>query len=100
MSLPIVLSLSHVGSLRQLSSHPSPKPIAIPILFIKRGGPGCHVTHYIYRSLVYLSITLRYRDPFGLDCNSPVQGQVITLGVFLDKPLLCIYPWKPTWFVV
>ncbi|KUM63400.1 hypothetical protein ACN42_g3727 [Penicillium freii] len=38
----------------------------------------CHVTHYIYRSLVYLSITLRYSGLFGLVCNSPVQGQVVT----------------------
>ncbi|KUM59409.1 hypothetical protein ACN42_g7747 [Penicillium freii] len=39
---------------------------------------SCHVTHYIYRSLVYLSITLRYSGLFGLVCNSPVQGQVVT----------------------
>ncbi|KUM57627.1 hypothetical protein ACN42_g9551 [Penicillium freii] len=41
---------------------------------------SCHVTHYIYRSLVYLSITLRYSGLFGLVCNSPVQGQVVTLS--------------------
>ncbi|KUM61148.1 hypothetical protein ACN42_g5974 [Penicillium freii] len=34
--------------------------------------------HYISRSLDYLSIMLRYSGPFGLVCNSPVQGQVIT----------------------
>ncbi|KAJ5821963.1 uncharacterized protein N7525_011247 [Penicillium rubens] len=33
----------------------------------------CHDTHYIYRSLEYLSVTLRYSV-----CNSPVQGQVLT----------------------
>jgi hypothetical protein len=33
---------------------------------------------YIYRSLEYLSIMLRYSGLFGLVCNSPVQGQVIT----------------------
>ncbi|KUM64365.1 hypothetical protein ACN42_g2747 [Penicillium freii] len=37
---------------------------------------------YIYRSLDYLSITLRYSGLFGL-CNSPVQGQVITCISFL-----------------
>ncbi|KUM63972.1 hypothetical protein ACN42_g3125 [Penicillium freii] len=37
-----------------------------------------HVRHYIYRSLDYLSITLTYSSPFGLLCNSPVQGQIIT----------------------
>ena len=44
----------------------------------------CHVTHYIYRSLDYLSITLRYlrySGLFGLVCNSPVQGQVVTLSL-------------------
>ncbi|KUM66345.1 hypothetical protein ACN42_g732 [Penicillium freii] len=34
---------------------------------------------YIYRSLDYLSITLRYSGLFGLVCNSLVQGQVITV---------------------
>ncbi|KUM65162.1 hypothetical protein ACN42_g1929 [Penicillium freii] len=37
----------------------------------------CHVTHYIYRRLDYLSIKLRYSGLFGLVSNSPVQGQVI-----------------------
>ncbi|KUM63965.1 hypothetical protein ACN42_g3089 [Penicillium freii] len=42
---------------------------------------GCwHVTYYIYRSLDYLSIMLRYSGLFGL-CNSPVQGQVITAAL-------------------
>lgn len=36
---------------------------------------------YIYRSLVYLRITLRYSDPFGLVCSSPVEGQ----GIDVDK---------------
>ncbi|KOS46524.1 hypothetical protein ACN38_g2551 [Penicillium nordicum] len=45
-------------------------------------GPLCHVMHYIYRSLVYLSVMLRYSEwSFGLVCNSPVQGQVVTLHV-------------------
>ncbi|KUM64524.1 hypothetical protein ACN42_g2566 [Penicillium freii] len=39
---------------------------------------NCHVTHYIYRSLDYLSITLRYSGLFGLVCNLPIQRQVIT----------------------
>ncbi|KUM65711.1 hypothetical protein ACN42_g1357 [Penicillium freii] len=39
---------------------------------------SCHVTHYIYRSLDYLSIILSYSGLFGLVCNSPVQGQVMT----------------------
>lgn len=39
---------------------------------------GCHVTHYIYRSLVYLGVMLIYSDSFGLVCKSPVQGQVAT----------------------
>ncbi|KUM62038.1 hypothetical protein ACN42_g5089 [Penicillium freii] len=38
----------------------------------------CHVTYYIYRSLDYLSIMLRYSGLFGLVWNSPVQGQVLT----------------------
>ncbi|KAJ5182340.1 hypothetical protein N7449_012487, partial [Penicillium cf. viridicatum] len=41
----------------------------------------CHVTHYIYRSLVYLSVTLRYSGILGLVCNSPVQGQVLSEGL-------------------
>ncbi|KUM64866.1 hypothetical protein ACN42_g2205 [Penicillium freii] len=50
----------------------------------------CHITHYIYRSLDYLSIMLRYSGLFCLVCNSPVQGQVITrnvLSVVLDVEL-------------
>jgi hypothetical protein len=49
-------------------------------LVLKLDGTRCHVTHYIYLSLVYLSVTLRYSGLFGLVCNSPVQGQVVTLG--------------------
>ncbi|KUM58051.1 hypothetical protein ACN42_g9115 [Penicillium freii] len=49
---------------------------------------NCHVTHYIYRSLVYLSITLRYSGLFGLVCNSPVQGQVVTQLAFLFTQLI------------
>ncbi|KAJ5951048.1 uncharacterized protein N7479_009461 [Penicillium vulpinum] len=36
------------------------------------------VSHYIYRSLEYMSVMLRHSGLFGLVCNSPVQGQVIT----------------------
>ncbi|KUM59534.1 hypothetical protein ACN42_g7607 [Penicillium freii] len=36
-------------------------------------------TIYNYRSLDYLSTMLRYSGLFGLVCNSPVQGQVITI---------------------
>lgn len=38
----------------------------------------CYDTQYIYRSLDYLSIMLRYSGLLGLMCNSPVQGQVVT----------------------
>lgn len=41
--------------------------------------------YYIYRSLVYLSITLRYSDPFGLVCSSPVEGQCITMSTLISN---------------
>ncbi|KUM59542.1 hypothetical protein ACN42_g7594 [Penicillium freii] len=47
----------------------------------------CHV--YIYRSLDYLSITLRYGGPLGIVCNSPVLRQVIT--TCLLRPLGLIF---------
>ncbi|KOS48537.1 hypothetical protein ACN38_g504 [Penicillium nordicum] len=48
---------------------------------------SCHVMHYIYRSLVYLSVMLRYNEwSFGLVCNSPVQGLVVTIHIL--KPFL------------
>ncbi|KUM64795.1 hypothetical protein ACN42_g2277 [Penicillium freii] len=60
--------------------------------------PICHVIHYIYRSLNYLSIILRYSGLFGLVWNSPVQGQVLTLFLlaFLlgDLSPLLIISWK------
>ncbi|KAJ5681145.1 hypothetical protein N7455_007761 [Penicillium solitum] len=43
----------------------------------------CHDTHYIYRSLDYLSVILRYSGLFGLVCNSPVQGLVVTWVILL-----------------
>ncbi|KUM63399.1 hypothetical protein ACN42_g3721 [Penicillium freii] len=52
-------------------------PTAVPGVISSRVCSSCHVTHYIYRSLDDLSITLRYSGHFGLVCNSPVQGQVI-----------------------
>ncbi|KUM65212.1 hypothetical protein ACN42_g1861 [Penicillium freii] len=66
----------------------------------------CHVTHYICRSLDYLSITLRYSGLFGLVCNSPVQGQVITIYLqrgshsylhhnFPTRAKRCTPPWFP-----
>lgn len=39
--------------------------------------------YYIYRSLVYLGITLRYSSPFGLVRSSPVQEQVITISTLI-----------------
>ncbi|KAJ5958580.1 uncharacterized protein N7479_005730 [Penicillium vulpinum] len=36
------------------------------------------ISHYVYRGLEYLSVMLRYSGLFGLVCNSPVQGQVVT----------------------
>ncbi|KUM66403.1 hypothetical protein ACN42_g624 [Penicillium freii] len=51
---------------------------------------SCHVMHYIYQSLDYLSITLRYSGLFGLVCNSPVQGQVITVHRRKRSANICI----------
>ncbi|KAJ5680100.1 hypothetical protein N7536_011239 [Penicillium majusculum] len=50
--------------------------------------PCCHDTHYIYRSLDYLSVMLRYSGLFGLVFNSPVQGQVVTLAPSIDLGMI------------
>ena len=49
-------------------------------------GTACHDTYYIYRSQDYLSVMLRYSGLFGLVCNSPVQGKVVTLPLAVDLP--------------
>lgn len=101
------VTLNLVRAARQRTSHSSPfamspgianKIITTPYLCQYRGKKtssglaytpkhNCHDTHYVYRSLDYHSVTLRYSGLFSIVGNSPVQGQVVTI-IYVSSQLL------------